>query len=58
MIYIVMRITIAQLRQIIREALSQDTIVPGRWGGDGPVDPQDLENAWGLPLGEDEEDEP
>lgn len=54
-----MRITIAQLRQIIREALSEDSIVPGKWGGDGSVDPHDLEAFWGSSANEEyEEEEP
>ena len=52
-----MKITIAELRKIIREVISQDTIVPGRWGGDGPVDPEDAESAWGYLTYEEEEEE-
>jgi hypothetical protein len=45
-----MKISIKELRKLIREAITQDAIVPGRWGGDGSIDKDDEERIGGRGL--------
>lgn len=52
-----MKIRIGDIRQIIREVMSQETWPPGRYyPAAEPVDPEDAERL-GQPLGEEDDDE-
>jgi hypothetical protein len=44
-----MKITINELKRIIREVLSQEAVPPGKWSGDasGPASDEDLERLGG-----------
>ena len=51
-----MKIKLSELRKIIRETIEsvdEEAWVPGRWTGDAPVRPEEMENMFWLDEDED-----